>query len=148
MKIERKEVKETSTQDGADDEIEGGQDRRRARMADLLRLETAITVATAKVEALEALLAKSATEPVNRSQFYANFFASATLAGIQKPGVVRDRADLAWATYLEALAGTPRRSIEEREAPVAAAPAMLPAVGRGETTHATLSAPIAVEAKA
>lgn len=87
-------------------------DGRRARLADVQRLESAIVEATARLKTLEEFIAKRDNSPISRGEFYGHVYAMAALAG-KRPGAIRDWADLAWKSYQDALTDAPRPTLEE-----------------------------------
>lgn len=111
MKIERAAPKASEAGDAGDEAV--GQDGRRARLADLQRLEALLNVVEGKLEEVQRELAGRDTAPVSRSIFYANFYTFSALAGKAKPHVLRADADQAWEAYQEALTCAPRRTLDE-----------------------------------
>ncbi len=136
--------------DGPKDEgDEGvGEDRRRAKLVDVQRLEAAVQKAEGRFEALEKALLAKENAPVPRGQFYANLYAMAALKNAPNLKGLRDYADQAWSDYNEALELQPRKTLEERyggkrpEAYVAFAGNVRPLsepTPKGEATPATFS---------
>lgn len=102
------------------------EDGRRARLADLTRLESALSEATGRLKAIEDFIARRDSEPVSRSMFYAHFYSMAALSG-KSAKHFRVWCDDAWASYLEAMTCSPRRTLDQLYGSASADP--LPAVG-------------------
>lgn len=101
--------------DSAD--LEGGTDRRRAKMADVLRLEQAMLRAEGATAEMKRLLEQRDTQPISRTQFYATFFGNAAINNPSKAKHFRSWCDEAWAAYQHAMSGAPRVSIEDMNKP-------------------------------
>lgn len=106
-------------------------DRRRVRLADLTRVEGVIQQAVGRLAEVEKALLVKDEGRMSRAEFYGRAIAS--MAGTLNHKQWRDLADKAWDTYCDAMAGAPRKSLEDLErekaqnfAPVKA-PTMTPA---------------------
>lgn len=106
-------------------------DGRRARLADVQRVESALIEATARLKAMEEFIANRDSAPISRSQFYAQIYAMAILAG-KRPNFIRDVADIAWESYNEALNRVPRKTIDDMYGSNAGMPAIVPDAGSNE----------------
>lgn len=98
------------------DEVEGDGldgDRRRARFADLARVEALLNQAMGRIAALEALLERQRSEPVSKPEFYARFYANIALSDPKNAKHARTFCDQAWTGYQEALACKPRTTLEQ-----------------------------------
>jgi hypothetical protein len=87
-------------------------DGRRARLADVQRLESALAEASARLKAIEEFVSNRDNAPISRSQFYAQIYAMSALVN-KRPQFIRDWADLAWSGYQDALNNKPRMTIQE-----------------------------------
>lgn len=97
------------TQDDGD-EVGGTEDRRRAKLADIHRLEAAV----AKAEGTLAAMEKAPDRPISKTQFY-NLAFPALLAADGARGIkfIRRNAAYAYSEYLLAVAGADFPSMDE-----------------------------------
>lgn len=87
-------------------------DGRRARLADLQRLELALSEAAGRLKAIEDFISRRDNEPIPRGQFYGQFYAMCALSG-KSAKHFRAWADEAWRTYLAALSDSPKSEIQQ-----------------------------------
>jgi len=107
------------------------EDRRRVKLADLHRMEGLLNQAVGRLAEVEKALLVKDEGRMSRAEFYARAITGAVGVANQKQW--RDLADIAWDVYCRAMAGEPRKSLEDLEreksqnfAPVKA-PTMTPA---------------------
>ena len=107
------------------------EDRRRVKLADLHRVEGLLNQAVGRLAEVEKALLVRDEGRMSRAEFYARAITGAVGVANQKQW--RDLADIAWDVYCRAMAGEPRKSLEDLEreksqnfAPVKA-PTMTPA---------------------
>lgn len=93
-------------------------DGRRARLADVQRLETALANASGQLEAMQNALEHLDERPIPKAQFYAQFYMMSVLSG-RNIKHLRVLADSAWKSYMEAMAGKPAPTLEEIYGPSA-----------------------------
>lgn len=87
-------------------------DGRRARLADVQRLEAALADATGQLKAMQEFLNKRDETPIPKAQFYAQFYAMSVLSG-RNFKHLRHLSDSAWESYLDAMNGKPAPTIGE-----------------------------------
>lgn len=100
------------TDQSSDDNVEFGSDGRRARLADLQRLEGRLAEAMGLIKALEQREAERETKPLSKPMFMAQVYAMSALAG-KNVKHIRVFAEESYRDYCEALAGVPRKSLDE-----------------------------------
>lgn len=87
-------------------DAEGTGDGRRARLADVQRLETALADAVGQLKVLQDLIKKREETPIPKSEFYGNFYAMCALSG-KSAKHFRAWADEAWRSYISAMQAKP-----------------------------------------
>lgn len=93
-------------------------DNRRARLADLQRLEAALSEATGQLKAMQAFLGSRDETPIPKAQFYAQFYMMSVLSG-RNIKHLRNLADAAWESYIGAMDGKPAPTLQEIYGPAA-----------------------------
>ena len=132
-------------------------DRRRARLADLQRLKTAMNKAEGEIAAMRELIEARDSKPIAKSTFYAQYFIASVLSTKGGSALAqRQRCEEAWGHYCSALANEPVPSIEDVWRMNHPAEVVQPTPPRrlteptpkGEPTPASLSAAFEVAVKA
>ncbi|MEB3198848.1 MAG: hypothetical protein VKP62_16775 [Candidatus Sericytochromatia bacterium] len=91
---------------------EASSDGRRARLADVQRLETALAQAAGQLKAMQEFLSKRDETPVPKAQFYAQFYVMSVLSG-RNFKHLRHMADSAWKSYTDSMDGKPAPTLSE-----------------------------------